>query len=63
MHNCFSHNGAHLFNAVLDTIRNLTGHTGPLHEKVRRMVVYNTRRAPNIRTLQLNGQLTHHMEG
>ena len=63
MHNSFSHNGAHLFNAVPDTIRNLTGHTGPLHEKVTQMVVYNTRRAPNTRTLQLNRQLTHHMEG
>ena len=62
MHNCFSHNGAHLFNAVPDTIRNLTGHTAPLLEKVTQMLVYNTRPAPNTRTLQLNHQLTHHTE-
>ncbi|MPC87283.1 hypothetical protein E2C01_082141 [Portunus trituberculatus] len=33
MHNCFSHIGAHLFNAVPDTIRNLTGVTPDLSKK------------------------------
>ncbi|MPC51476.1 hypothetical protein E2C01_045322 [Portunus trituberculatus] len=33
MHNCFSHNGAHLFNAVLYTIRNLPGVTPDLFTK------------------------------